>query len=55
MPAIHHRVVIARLVIPIPAGVNLEALLGQVFKDLQAKGFIKMAPSLPMSPAGPAN
>jgi hypothetical protein len=47
-PATHHRMVTARLVIPIPTGVSLEAMLSQVFKDLQAKGFMKMGPPLPM-------
>jgi hypothetical protein len=48
VPATHNRVVTARLVIPIPAGVQLGAMLEQIFKDLQAKGFMKMGPPLPM-------
>jgi hypothetical protein len=47
MPATHHRVVTARLVIPIPAGVQVKATLEQILNDLQAKGFIKMGPPLP--------
>lgn len=46
-PATHHRMVTARLLIPIPAGVQMEGMLAQVLKDLQAKGFMKMGPPLP--------
>jgi hypothetical protein len=49
-PATNLRKITSRLVMPISAAVQLHEMLGQMFKDLEAKGIIQRTP-IPASPS----
>jgi hypothetical protein len=46
-PATNNRKITSRLVMPIAVAANLHELLGQVIKDLEAKGMIQRGAPLP--------
>jgi hypothetical protein len=45
-PPTNEKKVVQRIVMPITASAQLHETMGQVLKDLEAKGFIKKIPSL---------
>jgi hypothetical protein len=45
IPPTNHRKITSRLVMPIAVAVNLHEILGQIIRDLEAKGLIQKGPS----------